>query len=86
MVGPVLTSSSTTDAIVEAIQSENPDAVIEDYGSYRRVLVPHRCVVSKHAIESAIGRPFRFPGELEVVMSTFKGELSMTEEQAVWCG
>ena len=86
MVGPVLTSSAITDAIVEAIQAENPQAVVEEYGAYRRILVPHRCVVSRLAIEGVIGRSFRFPGELEIVMSTFKGQLSMNDEQAVWLG
>lgn len=84
MVGPVLTSSSITDAIVEAIELDNEKVVIEDYGSYRRVLVPNRCVVTKATIEKVIGRPFRFPGELETVLSTFKGRINLSEQEASW--
>lgn len=84
MVGPVLTSSSITDAIVEAIELDNESVVIEDYGSYRRVLVPNRCVVTKARIEQVIGRPFRFPGELETVLSTFKGRINLSDHEATW--
>ncbi len=84
MVGPVLTSSATTDAIVEAIQNENEGVVVEDRGAYRRILVPDRCEVRKEAIEAVLGREFRFPGELEIVMSTFKGRLTLDEDRAVW--
>lgn len=84
MVGPVLTSSSITDAIVEAIELDNENVVIEDYGSYRRVLVPNRCLVTKASIEQVIGRPFRFPGELEQVLSTFKGRINLSELEAIW--
>ena len=84
MVGPVLTSSTTTDAIVEAIQNENVGVVVEDRGAYRRILVAGRCEVSKSGIEAALGREVRFPGELEIVMSTFKGRIMLDEDRAVW--
>ncbi len=84
MVGPVLTSSTITDAIVEAIQEDNENVLVEDYGSYRRVLVPNRCVVTKQTIERIVGRPFRFPGELEIVLSTFKGRISLSDVEASW--
>jgi hypothetical protein len=43
-----------------------------DRGAYIRVLVPQYCVVTRSAIEKHLGRPFRFPGELDTVMSASK--------------
>lgn len=83
-VGPVLEASDAARAVVAAIRRLNGDAVVEDQGSYLRVLVPRRCVVTRGAIESALGRPFRFPADLEVLMPAFKGSLQFSEEEAVW--
>jgi len=83
-VGPVLEASDTARAVIAAIRQLNGAAVVEDQGSYLRVLVPQRCVVTRRAIESALGRPFRLPADLEVLMPAFKGTLQLSEEEAVW--
>jgi toluene monooxygenase system protein D len=83
-VGPVLQAGTVGTAIVEAIKDLNKDVLIMDRGAYIRVLVPHRCIVSRSAIEKRLGRSFRFPGELEMVMSGFKGAILLTENDAVW--
>ncbi len=83
-VGPVLEASDEARAVVEAIRGLNADAIVEDQGSYLRVLVPFRCVVTRRAIEALLGRPFRLPGDLEVLMPAFKGTLQLSEEEAVW--
>jgi hypothetical protein len=83
-VGPVLSSGRVADAIVVAIRKENVDVRITDRGSYLRVLVPSPCRVSRSAIEAALDRPFRLPGDLERVMTSFRGRFQVSEEQAVW--
>jgi toluene monooxygenase system protein D len=83
-VGPVLQTGAVSDAIIAAIQDLNQDVLVVDRGAYRRVLVPHRCLVTRTAIERRLGRSFRFPGELEVVMSGFKGAILLTESDATW--
>ena len=83
-VGPVLQSGELGNAIVEAIRDLNSDVLVTDRGAYLRVLVPERCVVTRDAIERHLGRPIRFPGELETVMSAFKGALRLSENQAIW--
>lgn len=83
-VGPVLDASETAAAVVAAIRALNADAVVEDQGSYLRILAPGRCVVTRRAIEDALGRPFRLPDDLEPVMPSFKGVLQMSEDEAVW--
>src|SRR5262249_38827509 len=83
-VGPVLELGDTGLAVVAAIRALNPGVVVEERGSYIRVLVPHRCVVTRAAIEDALGREFVLPGDLEQVMPAFKGMIDVNEDQAVW--
>jgi nucleoside-diphosphate-sugar epimerase len=83
-VGPVLQAGTIGSAIVAAIKDLNHDVLVLDRGAYVRVLVPRRCVVTRTAIEEHLGRPCRFPGELETVMSAFKGVLQLTQDDAIW--
>lgn len=83
-VGPVLQTGAIGAAIVAAIRDLNSDVMVVDRGAYLRVMVPRRCFVTRAAIEKHLGRPFRFPGELETVMSAFKGALKVGQEDAVW--
>jgi toluene monooxygenase system protein D len=83
-VGPVLHAGALTNAIVAAIRDLNSDVIVVDRGAYLRVLVPRTCMVTRVSIEKHLGRPVRFPGELETVMSAFKGTIRLTQEEAVW--
>ena len=83
-VGPVLQSGPVASAIIAAIKDLNQDVMVLDRGAYVRVLVPRCCVVTRAAIEKHLGRSFRFPGELETVMSAFKGLLQLNQDDAAW--
>lgn len=83
-VGPVLQSGTVANAIIAAIKDLNQDVVVMDRGAYVRVLVPRCCIVTRSAIEKHLGRSFRFPGELETVMSAFKGSLQLNQDDAAW--
>jgi hypothetical protein len=83
-VGPVLQSGVLGKAIVSAIRDLNSDVLVLDRGAYLRILVRQRCVVTRNAIERQLGRPVRFPGELETIMPAFKGALQLSEDEAVW--
>src|SRR6266849_3777887 len=83
-VGPVLQSGLVANAIIAAIKDLNEDVMVVDRGAYVRVLVPRCCVLTRSAIEKHLGRSFRFPGELEMVMSAFKGSLQMNQDDAAW--
>jgi hypothetical protein len=83
-VGPVLQSGTVANAIIAAIKDLNEDVIVLDRGAYVRVLVPRCCVVTRSAIEKHLGRSFRFPGELETVMSAFKGSLQLKQDEAAW--
>jgi toluene monooxygenase system protein D len=83
-VGPVLQAGALTSAIVAAIQDLNSEVIVVDRGAYVRVLAPKTCTVTRVSIERRLGRPMRFPGELETVMSAFKGAIRLTQDEAVW--
>src|SRR5246127_1664303 len=83
-VGPVLQSGPVANAIIAAIKDLNQNVMVVDRGAYVRVLVPQCCVVTRSSIEKHLGRSFRFPGELEAVMSAFKGSLELNQNDAAW--
>jgi toluene monooxygenase system protein D len=83
-VGPVLQAGALTNAIIAAIRDLNGEVTVVDRGAYLRVLAPRTCIVTRVSIEKHLGRPVRFPGELETVMSAFKGAIRLTQDEAVW--
>ena len=83
-VGPVLEANDAGRAIALAIREQNRGVEITDRGSYLRVLAPRRCVLTRRAVEPILGRAFKLPADLELVMPSFLGSLSVTEEEATW--
>lgn len=83
-VGPVVLASESGRALVAAILEQNEEVEVQDRGSYLRVLARGRCEVTRQAVERILGRPFRLPSDLELVMASFSGSFSVTEDQAAW--
>jgi hypothetical protein len=83
-VGPVLTAGAVADAVIVAIRDLNPEVELVDRGSYVRVMVRGRCVVTREAVERHLGRRFTLPGDLERIMPSFAGRFSVSAEEAVW--
>jgi len=83
-LGPVLQACALTIAILAAIRDLNSEVIVVDRKAYLRVLAPQTCIVTRVSIEKHLGRPMRFPGELETVMSAFKGAIRLTQDEAVW--
>jgi nitrite reductase/ring-hydroxylating ferredoxin subunit len=83
-VGPVIQAGPLGRAVVEAIRALNPGARVVDRGAYLRVLCQGRCVVTRAAIEEHTGFSFRLPGDLELIMSSFKGRFAVSEDEARW--
>jgi hypothetical protein len=84
VVGPVLVGGPTARAVVAAIAELNTHAAIVDRQGYVRVRVPARCVVTRAAIEAHLGRPFELRTELEPIMASFQGRLTLTSDEATW--
>jgi hypothetical protein len=83
-VGPILSKCRRADAVVAAIRELNERAEIIDRGAYLRVSVPGSCTVTREAIEKHAGEPFVFPSDLEMIMPSFQGRLSLTDDVATW--
>jgi toluene monooxygenase system protein D len=83
-VGPVLHATPFALSVISVIGEENTDMRVQDEGAYLRVLVPRVCRLSRAGLEAATGLAIRFPGDLEVVMSSFTGVMQLTEDGAVW--
>ena len=83
-VGPVLEAGPLASVLIAAIREQNGEVEVLDRGAYFRVLVPKRCVLSRAAVERRLGRTFRLPGDLELVMPSFKGAFSVDEDLAIW--
>jgi hypothetical protein len=83
-VGPVLVAGPTARAVVAAIEALNEGATILDRSGYLRVRVPGRCVVTRAAIEAFLGRPFELRTDLEPLMTSFQGKLTLSDQEAWW--
>ena len=83
-VGPVLHTTPFARTVISAIQEENERVIVHDEGAYLRVLAPRICRLSRAVLEEVTGSIVRFPGELEVVMSSFVGVMKLTEDGVVW--
>ena len=84
-VGPVLRMSEDIEAIIAAIEEDNPGTEIEviDRGAYVRVQAPQRMKVTRASIERQLGRPFEMR-QLEPMMSAFAGRINTTSDAILW--
>jgi toluene monooxygenase system protein D len=80
----VLHATPFARSVVSVIEEENTHVLVQDEGAYLRVLSPRVCRLSRAGLEAATGSAIRFPGDLELVMSSFTGVLQFTEDEAVW--
>jgi toluene monooxygenase system protein D len=83
-VGPVLHTTPFARSVISAIRDENERVIVHDEGAYLRVMAPRICRLSRAGLEAVTGGTVRFPGELEVVMSSFMGVMQLTEDDVVW--
>lgn len=83
-VGPVLIAGILCNQIIAAIKQLNEHVAVQSYGSYCRVSVPFKCHLTKEAIEAQTGTPFVFPDDLELVMPSFKGIFTVSQQEALW--
>ncbi len=83
-VGPVLQATPFARSVVSVIEEENPHVLVQDEGAYHRVLAPRVCRLSRAGLEAATGSAIQFPGDLEVVMSSFTGVMQLTEDGVIW--
>jgi hypothetical protein len=83
-VGPVLVADPLGRAVAEAIKLRNPEVLVTDRGAYLRISCPDTCVLSASDVEASTGTPFALPLDLERVMPSFSGNLSLSSGVATW--
>ena len=83
--GPLLRSGDNADAIIEALQEDNPDVelAVKDHAGYIRVEGRDGLILRRETAERALGRPFRMQ-EIELLMAGYSGKIELTEEHARW--
>lgn len=84
-VGPVLRMSDDLEAIIAAIEEDNPGKKVKviDRGAYTRVSGEGELRVTRASIERHLGRGFEMR-QLEGLMSAFAGRIDMTSEEVRW--
>ena len=84
-VGPVLGMSDDVDAIVAAIEDDNPDreVTIVDQGAYTRVSGDGELRVTRESIQRHLGRDFEMR-QLEGLMPAFAGRIDVTSQEVRW--
>ena len=84
-VGPVLRMSEDVEAVIAAIEEDNPGTTIEviDRGAYVRIQGQQRLKVTRASIEKHLGRPFEMR-QLEPMMSAFAGRIDTTSDTILW--
>ena len=84
-VGPVLRMSEEVEAILAAIEDDNPGTPIEvvDRGAYVRIQAEQHMKVTRASIERHMGRAFEMR-QLEPMMSAFAGRIETTSEAVFW--
>jgi class 3 adenylate cyclase len=80
----VLVADQLGRAVADAIRARNPGALVTDRGAYLRVSCPDQCTLSASDVEASTGAPFSLPLDLERVMPSFSGYLSLDGGVARW--
>lgn len=75
-----LQANNDTLPIVEAIQADNPHAVVNEYPAMVKIDAPGYLVVKRESIEERIGRTFDLR-ELQINMISLAGELDETDDE-----
>ena len=83
-VGPVLEACDASLAVIAAIREAHPDVDVVDRGAYFRVSVPRVCSVTRESIERHAHGPFHLPSDLDRIMPSFAGHLTMTDDDVRW--
>jgi hypothetical protein len=84
-VGPVLRAGELAEAMIAAIEDDNPgqEVFVTDRGDYLRVHIRGSCRVTRASVERHLGRAFELAA-LEIEMPAFSGRLRTRQDEFVW--
>lgn len=84
-VGPVVRDNEIAEALIEAIERDNPEAevYVEDRGGYIRIHTEKYCRVTRKSLEAALGRSCQL-SQIEPALATFAGRIKFGDDEIVW--
>jgi hypothetical protein len=84
-VGPVLRVGDLADAVVLAIEEDNPGKQVRivDRGDYVRIHTEQKCRLTKQTLERVLGYAYDLR-LLEIDMPSFSGRLKTRGDEYVW--
>ena len=85
LVGPVIRAGNLAEAVIEAVETDNPgrDVLVLDRDDYVRIHTSGRCRLTQASLERCLGQPYQLAA-LEIDMPSFKGRLSTRIDEYVW--
>ncbi|MBA4286378.1 MAG: monooxygenase [Xanthomonadaceae bacterium] len=75
-------TNDDTRPIIEAIESDNPEAKVQRYPAMVKIDVPGRLVVRRESIEDRIGRAYDLR-ELQVNLISLSGNIEESDDEFV---
>ena len=85
LVGPIIRAGNLAEAVIEAIEADNPDrdVLVLDRDDYVRIHTSRQCRLTQASLERSLGQPFPLAA-LEIDMPSFKGRLSTRTDEYIW--
>jgi len=85
LVGPIIRAGNLAEAVIEAIEADNPDrdVLVLDRDDYVRIHTSRQCRLTRASLERSLGQPFPLAA-LEIDMPSFKGRLSTRTDEYIW--
>jgi toluene monooxygenase system protein D len=85
LVGPVIRSGNLAEAVIDAVEQDNPesDVLVLDRDDYVRIHTVGRCRLTHASLEKALGQPFPLAA-LEIDMPSFRGRMKTRTDEYIW--
>lgn len=86
-VGPIIrgVDADFCDAVISAIEADNPDSDVEvdDQGGYVRITTPWRCRLTRESLARELGRDLAL-SDIESNLASFAGRIQMDDDGVTW--
>ena len=85
LVGPVIRAGNLAEAVIEAVDADNPgsDVLVLDRDDYVRIHTLGTCRLTRASLERSLGQPYNLAA-LEIDMPSFRGRLSTRTDEYIW--
>ncbi|ROZ88017.1 MmoB/DmpM family protein [Gordonia sp. OPL2] len=85
LVGPVIRSGDLAEAVIDAIEEDNPDTdvLVLDRDDYVRIHTVRSCRLTQASLEKYYGQAYKLAA-LEIDMPSFKGRLYTRDDEYRW--